>query len=84
MQVGTQFTGTLQPRETQRWFTFNWPAAEHVVWTVVPVTPRPGAAEVGWTVEVERASDEFVTYWLVVTNLGDAEVNVEGRYAVLN
>jgi hypothetical protein len=28
---GEQFTGQLQPNQTQRWFTFSWP--EH--WRVV-------------------------------------------------
>ena len=24
--LGVQFSGTLHPGETQRWFTYNWPA----------------------------------------------------------
>jgi photosystem II stability/assembly factor-like uncharacterized protein len=80
----TQFRGTVPARGTQRWYTFNWPAAWHVVWTVVPATPRPGAPQVRWQVQVERAAAEFVTYWLIVTNLTDAPVEIEGRYAILS
>jgi hypothetical protein len=49
----------------------------------VPTTPQPGAPQIRWTVEVERASDDAVTYWVGVTNLTDQPVGVEGRYTVL-
>jgi hypothetical protein len=81
---GRQWVGTLAANQTQRWFTFNWPATWHVVWTVMPTTPRPGAPEVTWRVEVERASAEFVTYWITVTNLTAAPVDFEGRYCILS
>lgn len=84
MRVGVQFTGSLAPHQTRRWFTFNWPQAWHVLWYPVPVTPRPGAPELQWTVQVERANASFITYWLTVTNLTAAPINFEGRYAVLN
>jgi hypothetical protein len=84
MRVGVQFTGSLAPSQTARWFTFNWPQAWHVVWTVVPVTPKPGAPELQWNVQVERASAANVTYWINVTNLSNSAINFEGRYAVLN
>jgi hypothetical protein len=79
-----QFDGTLTPNQTQSWFTFNWPATWHVVWTVMPVTLAPGAAEITWKVKVERASSEFVTYWIEVKNLTAQTVNFEGRYAILS
>ncbi|EWY35743.1 serine protease [Skermanella stibiiresistens SB22] len=81
--IGVQFTGTLAANTTQRWFTYNWPAHWHVVWTIVPVSPRPGGAQIRWQVEVERASDRYVTYWISITNLTNEPVNVEARYAVL-
>ncbi len=81
--VGVQFTGTLSSRQTRRWFTFRWPAHWHVLWTVVPTTPRSGAPQIEWKVQVERASDQYITYWISITNLTSSTVNVEGRYAVL-
>jgi hypothetical protein len=81
--TGVQFTGSLAARQTRCWFTFNWPAHWHVVWTVVPTTPRVGAPQIRWRVRVERASDSHVTYWICITNLTGHPVNVEGRYGVL-
>lgn len=84
MRIGTQFTGTLAPNASGRWFTFNWPASWHVIWHMMPVTPAIGAPEVEWTVEVERADPDNVTYWLQVRNLSAKQINFEGRYAVMN
>jgi len=81
--VGVQFTGTIPANGTQRWFTFNWPAHWHVVWTVVPTSPRPGGPQVEWKVQVERASDQYITYWISITNLTPVSVNIEARFAVL-
>ncbi|MBF6052823.1 S8 family serine peptidase [Streptomyces eurocidicus] len=81
--VGVQFRGTLAGGRTGRWFTHSWPAHWHVVWTVVPTSPRPGAPQVGWKVRVERASDGFATYWIDVTNLVTDPVDFEARFAVL-
>jgi hypothetical protein len=81
--IGIQFIGTLQPNQTQRWFTFNWPAQWHVDWTVMPISPQPGGPQLGLTVQVERANDRYATYWLTVQNLTSRIVNFEGRYAVL-
>lgn len=78
-----QFSGTLAARQTRRWFTYNWPAHWHVVWYVVPTTPRSGAPQIDWTVQVERASDRYITYWISIRNLTDLPVAVEARYAVL-
>jgi hypothetical protein len=38
---GLQFLGSLPANTTQRWFTFNWPATWHIVWTVMPTTINP-------------------------------------------
>lgn len=81
--TGVQFRGQLAAHATRCWFTFNWPAHWHVVWTVVPTSPRPGAPQIGFQVKHERASDGFVTYWICITNLTPVAVDIEGRYAVL-
>jgi len=80
---GVQWTGTLGPNAQQRWFTFNWPATWHVIWTVMPTTVG-SQAQLTWSVQVERASAEFVTYWITVQNLTTATVNFEGRFAILS
>ena len=82
--VGVQFHGTVAANATNCWFTFKWPAHWHVVWTVAPTSPRPGAPQIGFQVKHERASDRFITYWICVTNLTASPINFEGRYAVLN
>lgn len=82
-QVGTQFTGTIPAKATNRWFTYDWPACWHVVWTVTtntPVTPGPG---VTWDVNVERANRERITYWIDITNLTEGPIEVAGRYAIV-
>ncbi len=84
MRVGVQFTGTVPANGSRRWFTFNWPSAWHVVWYVVPTSPRSGAPQIEWEVDVERASSTAITYWVTVRNLTNVEVTVEARYAVLN
>jgi hypothetical protein len=84
MHTGVQWTGSLNPGQTQKWFTFNWPASWHVVWYIVPTTPKNGAPELDWDVEVERASSTMCTYWITVKNLTNVAVTFEGRYAVLN
>jgi hypothetical protein len=55
-----------------------------VTWTVVPTSPKSGAPQVEWEVQVERASADYVTYWITVHNLGTDPVDIEARYAVLN
>lgn len=81
---GRQWTGTLAGNQTRRWFTFNWPATWHVVWTIMPTTPRRGAPQVSWDVHVERADAEHVTYWITVRNLTPHPVTFEGRYCILS
>ena len=81
--VGVQFSGTIAANGTRRWFTSRWPAHWHVLWTVVPTSPRPGAPQIEWQVRLERASDQHITYWISITNLTPVPVNIEARYAVL-
>jgi hypothetical protein len=84
MRTSVQWTGTLSPNASGRWFTFNWPAAWHVIWYMMPTSPQPGAPELDWDVAVERADANFVTYWITVINRTANTVTFEGRYAVLN
>jgi hypothetical protein len=81
---GVQWTGSLGPNEERRWFTHSWPATWHVIWTVMPTTPQPGGPQVTWTVQVERATPEFVTYWITVKNLTSQALTFEGRYCILS
>jgi len=84
MRVGVQFTGAVAANASQRWFTFNWPSAWHVVWYVVPTSPKAGAPQIEWQIAVERASSANITYWITIRNLTASPVNVEARYAVLS
>lgn len=84
MYTGVQFSGTLGSGSSNRWFTWGWNASRHVVWYMMPTTPRNGAPELNWTVEVERADATASTYWITVRNLTPVTVTFEGRYAVLN
>jgi hypothetical protein len=81
--TGVQFTGRLPAHATGRWFTFQWPAHWHVLWTVMPTSPRPGAPQVRYRTRVERATDYYATYWIEIVNLTDTPVSFEGRFAVL-
>jgi hypothetical protein len=81
---GLQFTGSLTPNQTQKWYTFNWPATWHAVWTVMPTTINTAGPQITWTVQVQRASNEFVTYWIEVQNLTAATVAFEGRFCILS
>jgi hypothetical protein len=82
--TGVQFTGTLAARASARWFTFNWPATWQVVWTAMSNSPHAGVIQIDWSVAVERASFDFVTYHITIRNLSSEHVDVEGRYGVLN
>jgi len=84
MNTGVQFTGSLGPNATQRWFTFGWNAGSHIVWYMMPTSVQSGAPALEWTVGVERASATQVTYWITVKNLTANNVTFEGRYAILS
>ena len=42
--------GKPRGERERRWFTHSWPATWHVIWTVMPTTPQPGAPQVSWKV----------------------------------
>ncbi len=81
--TGTQFHGSLAAGQTKRWFTYNWPACWHVLWTVVPTSPVTPSGGVNWRVRVERASREQITYWISITNNTGVSVDVDGRYEIV-
>ena len=84
MTTGVQWTGTLNPNETRRWFTWGWNPAQHVVWYMMSTSAQSGAPQVDWTVAVERANANQCTYWITVKNLTARNVTFEGRYAILS
>jgi len=84
MRVGIQFNGSLNAGQTARWFTHSWPANWHVIWYLVPTSPRVGSPQLQWDVAVERASSSYITYWITVRNISTSAINFEARYAVLN
>jgi len=84
MRTGVQWTGTLGPKQTRRWFTFNWYTGRHVTWCMMPTSPRRGAPQLDWDVAVERAASNRCTYWITVKNLTNQQVTFEGRYAIMN
>ncbi|NYT08966.1 MAG: hypothetical protein GKC09_03365 [Methanosarcinales archaeon] len=81
--AGVQWFGTIGPNATARWYTWGWPAALHVFWTIMPITHCPGRPQLTWTVEVERANATQCTYWITVKNLTGDPVRFEGRYNIL-
>lgn len=81
--IGVQFTGTVPGNASRRWFTHSWPAHWHMNWNVVPTTPRSGGPQIDWNLQVTRASDRRITYWITVRNLTPEDANIEARYAVL-
>lgn len=84
MWTNVQFSGSLAPSASNKWFTHSWPVGWHVVWYVMPTSPQSGAPQIDWDVSVERANATHSTYWITIKNLTGATVNFEARYAVLN
>jgi len=84
MRTGVQWKGMINPRATHRWFTWGWPANLHIVWYLMPISPRSGAPQLNWDVAVERANSSHCTYWITVKNLTSQTVRFEGRFAVLS
>jgi hypothetical protein len=84
MRTGVQWTGTIAANATAKWFTYGWPTSWHVIWYLMPTSPRAGAPQLDWDVAVERSNASQCTYWITVKNLTTATVTFEGRYAVLS
>jgi len=75
--VGTQFTASLSPGQTQTWFTYAWDPNYLVIWSIRPTTL---AAQV----RLDEVSIEYgelgFTYWLTITNSGSSAATFEARY----
>lgn len=84
MITGIQFRGTVAANQTHSWYTFNWPASEQVIWTVVPDSINTSTPEISWSVAVQRTSSTYVTYWISITNQTGSAVDIEARYAIVN
>jgi len=80
---GVQFNGSLPANSTKRWFTHSWPEHWHVLWNVVPVTPKVGGGpQLKYDVQVQRSTDRYITYYISVTNMSNANIQVEARFTV--
>jgi hypothetical protein len=77
--TGTQFTGTIDPGQSQRWFTFNWPRSFVAHWSVRPTTTQ---GRVTWSEEIEQAANGTLTYWLVIRNIGAVRTSFEAKYLI--
>lgn len=81
---GVQFKGSLPASSTRRWVTYNWPSNLHVIWNIVPVSPSgDGSPLIDWKVLTQRQGSTTLKYFVEVTNMGTAEIEIEGRYTIL-
>lgn len=49
----------------------------------MPTTVNNAGAQLSWSVQVQRTSGAYITYWITVTNTTNVAVNFEGRYCIL-
>jgi hypothetical protein len=80
--TGVQWTDTMGPHATIDYYTFRWPACWDVVWMPMVTTPIGGGPQIRWKIQVER-SPYFLTYHIIITNLTNQPVGIEGRYGIL-
>jgi hypothetical protein len=75
--IGTQFTASLNPGQTQTWFTWGWDPNYIVFWAVRPtVSPAQVRLE-----EVQISYDQFgATYHLTISNTGPWPATFEAKY----
>lgn len=78
--VGTQYSGHIDAGQSQRVFTFNWPANEVVHWAAYPTTD---GARLESSVMIERQSGDRITYHITVENVGAVASDYELRFARL-
>lgn len=78
--VGTQWTATINPGQTQNWFTHSWSPDWFINWSVRPTT---AGGRIKSEVSVERAANNTFTYWITVTNTGPIATSFEGKYALM-
>jgi len=78
--TGTQWTATINPGQTQLWFTYGWPVDWFVTWSLRPTTP---GGKITWEVATERGAANTFLYWITVRNTGSVATSFEGKYAIL-
>ena len=83
INCGVQFSDTLESGKTHTWFTHSWPEDLTVLWTAMPVSITPDGDQTKWEVKIGRQSEDYVTYFITVTNVSSAPVHFEGRYCIL-
>jgi hypothetical protein len=79
---GTQWTDMMPAGAVIDYYTWGWPACWDVVWTPMSDTAQGTGPQISWTLQVER-SPYFVTYHIIIHNLANHPVRVEGRYTIL-
>lgn len=85
MRLGVQFQSEVPANSTRRWWTHSWPQDWRVVWMVVPTEPIQDAApQLHWDAKVGRQSPELLKYFIDVTNVSNAPVKFEARYAIFD
>jgi photosystem II stability/assembly factor-like uncharacterized protein len=75
--IGTQFTATLSPGQTQTWFTYGWDPNYLVIWSIRPTTQ---SAQVRLTQVFIDYGELGLTYNLTITNSGSTQASFEGKY----
>jgi photosystem II stability/assembly factor-like uncharacterized protein len=75
--VGTQFTASLNPGQTQTWFTWGWDPNYLLIWSVRP-TNSPAQVRLD---RVQISYDQFgATYNLTISNTGTWPASFEAKY----
>jgi len=80
--TGTQFQGTINSGQTQRWFTHSCPVDMLVNWVVVPTTVIGGGPKLEWDVATERTGNGL-TYWITIRNVGSQTISYDARYSIV-
>ena len=78
---GVQISSTLASGANHYWFTFGWPSTADIMWSAIPTTT---GGKVKLDVEVERAGDGTLTYYLRVTNIGAVATDYKVRRTIFN
>lgn len=78
--TGTQWTATINPGQTQNWFTHSWSPTWLINWSIRPTTP---GGKIKSELAIERAANNTFTYWITVSNIGTVATSFEGKYSRL-
>jgi hypothetical protein len=75
--IGTQFTASLNPGQTQTWFTWGWDPNYLIIWSIRPtIAPAQVRLE-----KVQISYDQFgATYFLTISNTGPWPATFEAKY----